>query len=450
MGPRIACLMFALVVTAVPRPTLVEPVTGLALVEIPAGRFVMGSPPSEPGRNADEVPHTVTIGRPFLLGRHEVTQHEWRVLMNTSPSAHGGCDECPVERVDSFDVQAFLDALNRTAVRSENPVLRRARFRLPTEAEWEYACRAGTTTPFSTGRNLTTAQANYNGRFPYPTFAPGQYRGHPTAVESFAPNAWGLYDMHGNVWEWTSDGYGPYGAAQPGGADTKKVIRGGSWYFDANSARCALRYTHRPQDRGFSLGFRVAADVLRNSGTRRNLAEPSRLLLYERVLHLIHDAPVLDRAAPESRLEDVTGLLEHATRRDVPGERHGVDARQAVHVDRVARDRSQRLGGDPSPPERLADPVADLGGDALDVGVHDETDAAHRGPLDGDGKGGLGQALTRRPDELLAVVAGIRVGKRVAQVQPDPVIVRVGGERIDVGRPPRSHGAAVERELHRR
>jgi formylglycine-generating enzyme required for sulfatase activity len=140
------------------------------------------------------------------------------------------------------------------------------RYRLPTEAEWEYACRAGTTGPFSTGETLTTEQANYNGQFPY-TGAAGEFRQRPTPVGSFPSNRWGLSDMHGNVWEWTADWYGAYAETASANIDPrgpqsgeKRVIRGGSWYFDANSARCALRYTHAPQDRGFSLGFRVAAD----------------------------------------------------------------------------------------------------------------------------------------------------------------------------------------------
>jgi formylglycine-generating enzyme required for sulfatase activity len=237
---------------------IVEPRSGMIFVEIPAGRFTMGSGPSEASRNADEAPHEVVLSAPFLLGQHEVTQQEWQAVMHTSPSAFAACGpRCPVERVTYGDVEAFLRALN-----TASDVLH---FRLPTEAEWEYACRAGTTTPFSTGANLTTDQANYNGNFPYAGFARGVYRQTPTPAGTFAANPWGLADMHGNVWEWTSDWYAPYPpgpVVDPHGpsAGEKRVIRGGSWYFDANSARCALRYTHAPADRGFSLGFRVAAD----------------------------------------------------------------------------------------------------------------------------------------------------------------------------------------------
>ncbi|HTK29708.1 MAG TPA: formylglycine-generating enzyme family protein [Vicinamibacterales bacterium] len=238
-------------------PLLTDPRTGMALVDIPAGTFEMGSPDDEPSRGADEVRHRVTLTHRFLLGRYEVTQAEWRAIMASSPAHFSRCGpRCPVEGVNYFDIEQFLRRLNEGSALN---------FRLPTEAEWEYACRAGTATPFSTGSALTTDQANYNGRFPYAGARPGTYREAPAPVGTFPPNPWGLGDMHGNVWEWTSDWYGPYPAGpaidpRGPGTGTKKVIRGGSWYFDANSARCALRYTHAPRDRGFSLGFRVAAD----------------------------------------------------------------------------------------------------------------------------------------------------------------------------------------------
>jgi sulfatase modifying factor 1 len=240
-------------------------------VEVPVGRFTMGTPSSEAGRNDDELLHDVELTRAFLLGRFEVTQQEWRTVMGHAPSRFAACgSRCPVENVSFDDVQQFLTKLNaRTA--ASGPAVR-LRFRLPSEAEWEYACRANTTGPFSTGENITPAQANYNRTFPYPpagAATSGEFRQKPTAVGSFPFNPWGLADMHGNVWEWTADWYGPYAESRganidPHGAASgdKRVIRGGSWAFDGNSARCGLRYTHAPKDRGYSVGFRVAADRL--------------------------------------------------------------------------------------------------------------------------------------------------------------------------------------------
>jgi formylglycine-generating enzyme required for sulfatase activity len=181
--------------------------------------------------------------------------------MGTSPSRFGDCgSKCPVENVTFFDALQFVAKLN------DQPGAT-LRYRLPTEAEWEYACRAGTTGPFSTGENLTTAQANYRGQMPYASFPAGEFRQRTTAVGAFPANPWGLFDMHGNVWEWTADWYGPYPEGDAANIDphgpaqgAKRVIRGGSWFFDANSARCGLRYTHSPQDKGFSLGLRLAAD----------------------------------------------------------------------------------------------------------------------------------------------------------------------------------------------
>ena len=238
--------------------------TGMVFVELPPGRFTMGSASMEAGRNEDEVLHDVEITRPFLMGQNEVTQQEWRTVMGSAPSHFGTCGpRCPTENVTYFDVQKFLEKLNAHAPQT-------LRYRLPTEAEWEYACRARTTGPFATGENLTTAQSNYNGRIPYGVFPAGDFRQKTTPAGTFPLNPWGLADIHGNVWEWTSDWYGPYGETfaaniDPRGpaAGEKRVIRGGSWFFDANSARCGLRYTHAPQDKGFSLGFRVAADPLR-------------------------------------------------------------------------------------------------------------------------------------------------------------------------------------------
>jgi sulfatase modifying factor 1 len=155
-------------------------------------------------------------------------------------------------------VQQFLRRLNRGGT---------ATFRLPTEAEWEYACRAGTQTIYSVGDHLSPGAANYDSRYPLPGESSGRsFRNATVRVGSFPPNRWGLYDMHGNVWEWCADEYCPY----PSGAVTDpvnrcgsrfKVIRGGSWYFGADSARSASRYTHEPHLRGYSIGFRVAMEA---------------------------------------------------------------------------------------------------------------------------------------------------------------------------------------------
>ena len=159
--------------------------TGMTLVELPPGRFTMGSASSEEGRNDDETLHDVEITRPFLLGQHEVTQQEWRTVMGTSPSQFGSCGpRCPVENVTFTDVQQFLTKLN-TRVASSSSKTASLRYRLPTEAEWEYACRARTTGPFSTGEKLTTAQANYNGSRPSGTVSAGEFRQKPTPVGSF-------------------------------------------------------------------------------------------------------------------------------------------------------------------------------------------------------------------------------------------------------------------------
>jgi formylglycine-generating enzyme required for sulfatase activity len=258
VGVSLAVALFAArLVAPGPADFYIEPVTGMVLVAIKPGSFMMGSPESEPGRSEDEVLHRVTLTHPFYIGKHEVTQAEWMRVMGSNPSSFGGCEKCPVEQVDFYQVNEFLSRINAgtTAMR----------YRLPTEAEWEYACRAGTETPFNTGTQLTTAQANIDTRYPASDTEAGAAYDKTLPVGKFPPNAWGLHDMHGNVWEWTGDWYGPYDPrrnADPRGAETgaKRVIRGGSWHFDASSARCGLRYTHAPQDKGYSLGFRVVGE----------------------------------------------------------------------------------------------------------------------------------------------------------------------------------------------
>jgi formylglycine-generating enzyme required for sulfatase activity len=230
---------------------------GIEMFLVPAGEFLMGSPDGESGREAPEVLHRVRLTRPFYLGVTEVTQKQWRTVMNANPSHFTACgDDCPVERVSFHDIDAFLSKLNAST---------RASFRLPTEAEWEYACRAGGRAPFGNRSTLAGTDANINGRYPYQAAAASDESKGTLPVGRFKANAWGFLDTSGNVWEWTQDAYCPYTQAEAtdplGRCDSPfRVIRGGSWKFDANSARCALRYTHRPQDLGFSLGFRLARD----------------------------------------------------------------------------------------------------------------------------------------------------------------------------------------------
>jgi len=213
----------------------------MTFVLVPAGTFMMGTPPGEKGRETQEVQHPATIPRAFYLAIHEMTQAEWTKATGSNPSTFAGCAACPVENVTYHDVERMLARLNGSS--------RWPGFRLPTEAEWEYACRAGGTSAYGANGTIDRAHANYDGTATKP-------------VGSYSPNAWGLFDMSGNVWEWTADDYAPYPGATapdtPSFKGVKKVIRGGSWRFGADSARCGLRYTHSPGDRGYSLGVRLA------------------------------------------------------------------------------------------------------------------------------------------------------------------------------------------------
>ena len=228
----------------------------MELVLIPAGEFMMGSPANEAKRGSDESQHRVRITRAFYMGKYEVTQAEYQVVMGTNPSKFKGASN-PVEQVSWNDSTEFCRKLSE---RSGKQV------RLPTEAEWEYACRAGTTTPFHYGSSLGSDQANFDGNFPDGGAARGTYREKTTPVGSFQANAWGLHDMHGNVWEWCGDWYdeGYYGKS-PGQNPTGptsggyRVLRGGAWSNFGLSCRSALRSGLIPSDRNDHIGFRVVA-----------------------------------------------------------------------------------------------------------------------------------------------------------------------------------------------
>jgi len=225
----------------------------IAWVSIPAGTFTMGSPTSEVDRSSDETQHQVTLSA-FKMSKYEVTFEQYDLFCDATgrskPSDEGwGRGNRPVINVSWDDASAFAEWMG---------------CRLPTEAEWEYAARGGTTTPFSTGNNLTTSQANYDGNYPYNNNAKGEYRQKTLPVGSFAANAYGLFDMHGNVWEWCSDWYGDYSTSaqiNPKGASSGsyRVIRGGSWNSHADTCRSAYRGSRTPDHRYDIIGFRLVS-----------------------------------------------------------------------------------------------------------------------------------------------------------------------------------------------
>jgi len=228
--------------------------------------FLMGSPAKEKDRETDETQHKVILTQGFYLGVYEVTQEEYQQVMGTNPSFFAATGErkttvagldtrrFPVENVSWNDAVEFCRKLSARDGKS---------YRLPTEAEWEYACRAGTKTPFSFGTTCNGQEANINGYSPYGTKVDGPSLGRTTSVGKYLPNAWGLYDLHGNVWECCSDWYGDYPAGtitNPTGPTQEalfRVNRGGCWNFDGSNCRSADRYWNVPEFRDLILGFRV-------------------------------------------------------------------------------------------------------------------------------------------------------------------------------------------------
>jgi formylglycine-generating enzyme required for sulfatase activity len=231
---------------------LITALIGMKFVLIPAGKFVMGSPPNEFGRINDERQHEVIISKSFYLQTTEVSQAQWKRIMGDNPSEFKNCgDCCPVERITWDEAQKFIKKLNQMEGTDK--------YRLPTEAEWEYACRAKTETAYSFGDEVDKL-----GQYAwYQDNSKGQT--HPVGEKK--PNAWGLYDMLGNVWEWCQDWYGDYpssSVADPKGPDKGeyRVMRGGSWSSLGGFLRSANRYQHDPVYAYFHWsGFRVARDL---------------------------------------------------------------------------------------------------------------------------------------------------------------------------------------------
>ena len=230
------------------------------LIGIPGGKYLMGSPESEPERSNDEGPqHQVTI-RPFLMGKYLVTQAQWQAIMKNNPARFTDDDENPVEKVSWFDCIDFCQRLSEKLDRE---------FRLPSEAEWEYAARAKTTTPFFYGETITTELANYNGEYTYGIEKEGEYRHKTTKVGNFSPNRFGLYDLHGNVAEWCADTWHDSYQEAPDNGDSwvaedpslERVLRGGSWLHMPGSCRSAQRFSSTGNSKSDAFGFRIASSV---------------------------------------------------------------------------------------------------------------------------------------------------------------------------------------------
>lgn len=281
---NVCCLLLATVFTVPPaaiaqQGQVITNSIGMKFAPIPAGKFMMGSPASEPQREAQELQHEVVITRPFFMGVYEVTQREFDQVMGKDrrrsaffDSEHGGGPDHPVEFIDWEKAHEFCERL------SALPAERKAgrKYRLPTEAEWEYACRAGTTTAFHFGDSLSSKQANFNGSQPYFGAEKGPYLKKTAKVGSYPPNAFGLHDMHGNVAEICADWYArdyyarspiedppgpPEGASSDDFGNTYYVVRGGCWLDDARGCRSAYRYRAMTENRYPQNGLRVVCEV---------------------------------------------------------------------------------------------------------------------------------------------------------------------------------------------
>ncbi len=227
---------------------------GMKFVLIPAGSFVIGSPPDEAGRGDDETQHRVTLTKGFCMGVTEVTHGQWRQIMGNNPSHFQECgDDCPVELVSWNDCQEFIRRLNHLEVGN--------RYRLPTEAEWEYACRAGSKMAFASG-SITETGCGLEPNLATMGWYCGNSGKKPHPVARKKPNVFGLYDMHGNIWEWCEDWYGAYPSGHvtdPTGPSSGagRLLRGGGWHEDATDCRSALRVGRPPGSKAGTIGLRL-------------------------------------------------------------------------------------------------------------------------------------------------------------------------------------------------
>ena len=247
---------------------LIDPNPPSGLVWIPAGSFTMGSPTSEAGRVSDEVEHTVTLTKGFYMGKYEVTQSQYLAVVGSNPSYFTGDLNRPVEQVNWTDATNYCSLLTQ-ADRLAGRVPSDWGYRLPTEAEWEYACRAGTTTALHFGSAIHGGMANFHSYWEYDAAIGEIYVASPvghldrtTTVGSYAANGFAVHDLHGNVWEWCQDWYGTYPTGtvvDPTGPNSgsDRVRRGGSWDNHGRNCRAAVRFSFNPTYWNDHVGFRV-------------------------------------------------------------------------------------------------------------------------------------------------------------------------------------------------
>ena len=236
---------------------------GMTMIWCPSGEFLMGSPEDEEEYHESQNQVPVLISQGFWLARTPVTQGQWQALMVNNPSEFKGSIDLPVETVSWDAASEFCSKLN-----AQENLPSGYRYALPTEAQWEYACRAGTTTPFHFGSTLNGTEANCNGTYPYGTENEGPNLKQTTIVGSYPPNAWGLQDMHGNVWEWCADYWDLHrsGGADPTGPAindlglkrVERLQRGGAWSSSPDRCRAAYRDAFEPSRVSSDMGFRSA------------------------------------------------------------------------------------------------------------------------------------------------------------------------------------------------
>jgi formylglycine-generating enzyme required for sulfatase activity/TPR repeat protein len=247
------------------------------MVVIPAGNFLMGSPSSEPKREDNEGPqHRVAIPQSLAVGKFEITQAEYYAVIGSNPSNFKG-NRNPVEKVSWEDAQKFVRKLS---------ALTSKKYRLLSEAEWEYAARAGTTTPFNTGETITSQQASFDWKYTYNGSSRGGYNSRTAVVGTYLPNAFGLYDMHGNVWEWVRDcwnenydGAPTKGGVWANGDCSRRVLRGGSWNYEPREVRSAHRFGDTASIKDLSNGLRVARELDESDLKASNTNQPKQVAI---------------------------------------------------------------------------------------------------------------------------------------------------------------------------